>query len=170
MEAQTSEEEKKLSIILAEHNCYPVFADKKLVENFTKFYDYIINPIFHNFNPCSDGLEEDSKELLNAYKTINQIFVKRILDLCQSESIVLFNDGYFLLAPKMLVDKQPNITLGYFMHSPFPSYDIYRQLPFAEKYLKSILCCDLVGFHLYEYARHFFTSCQRILSLQTQAR
>jgi trehalose 6-phosphate synthase/phosphatase len=51
------------------------------------------------------------------------------------------------------------------MHSPFPSSDIYKMFPYRNEVLKSLLFCDLIGFHLFEYARNFYTTCRRMLGL-----
>ena len=52
-------------------------------------------------------------------------------------------------------------------HTPFPSSEIYRILPVRREILLGILHCDLIGFHTYDYARHFLSSCTRILGLPT---
>ncbi|CAD6921671.1 unnamed protein product [Tilletia controversa] len=59
------------------------------------------------------------------------------------------------------------IKLGFFLHTPFPSSEIYRILPVRREILLGILHCDLIGFHTYDYARHFLSSCTRILGLPT---
>ncbi|ORY30809.1 alpha,alpha-trehalose-phosphate synthase [Naematelia encephala] len=59
------------------------------------------------------------------------------------------------------------IRIGFFLHTPFPSSEIYRILPVRREILLGVLQCDLIGFHTYDYARHFLSSCTRILGLQT---
>ncbi|KAH6913160.1 alpha,alpha-trehalose-phosphate synthase t [Coprinopsis sp. MPI-PUGE-AT-0042] len=63
--------------------------------------------------------------------------------------------------------KIPNVKIGYFLHTPFPSSEIYRILPVRREILLGVLYCDLIGFHTYDYARHFLSSCTRILNLPT---
>jgi trehalose 6-phosphate synthase len=60
-----------------------------------------------------------------------------------------------------------NVKIGFFLHTPFPSSEIYRILPVRREILLGILACDLIGFHTYDYARHFLSSCTRILGLPT---
>ena len=55
--------------------------------------------------------------------------------------------------------------IGFFLHIPFPPWDIIRILPWVDVVLQGILNCDLIGFHIYEYARNFINSCQRCLGL-----
>lgn len=58
------------------------------------------------------------------------------------------------------------MKVGWFLHTPFPSSEIYRTLPLREELLHSVLKADLVGFHTYDYARHFVSACTRILGLE----
>ncbi|GLB40159.1 putative glycosyltransferase family 20 [Lyophyllum shimeji] len=59
------------------------------------------------------------------------------------------------------------VKIGFFLHTPFPSSEIYRILPVRREILLGVLYCDLIGFHTYDYARHFLSSCTRILGLPT---
>lgn len=63
--------------------------------------------------------------------------------------------------------RRSDIQLGFFLHTPFPSSEVYRILPVRREILLGILYCDLVGFHTYDYVRHFLSSCARILGLPT---
>lgn len=72
-----------------------------------------------------------------------------------------------MLLPAMLREEidpaKKNIKIAFFLHTPFPSSEIYRILPVRDDLLEGILHCDLIGFHTYDYARHFLSSCSRIL-------
>jgi len=59
--------------------------------------------------------------------------------------------------------------VGWFLHTPFPSSEIYRTLPVREEVLRAVLKADLIGFHTYDYARHFVSACTRILGLEARA-
>jgi len=59
------------------------------------------------------------------------------------------------------------VRIGFFLHTPFPSSEIYRILPVRKEILLGVLHCDLIGFHTYDYARHFLSSCARVLGLAT---
>lgn len=58
------------------------------------------------------------------------------------------------------------MQVGFFLHTPFPSSEIYRTLPVREELLRAVLRSDLIGFHTYDYARHFVSACTRILGLE----
>lgn len=64
---------------------------------------------------------------------------------------------------KRMKEPVKNIKIGFFLHTPFPSSEIYRILPVRDEILQGVLHCDLVGFHTYDYARHFLSACSRIL-------
>jgi trehalose 6-phosphate synthase len=76
-----------------------------------------------------------------------------------------------MLLPQMLREEigssKSNVKIGFFLHTPFPSSEIYRILPVRNEVLLGVLHCDLIGFHTYDYARHFLSSCSRILGLTT---
>ncbi len=57
------------------------------------------------------------------------------------------------------------MQVGWFLHTPFPSSEIYRTLPVREEVLRAVLRADLIGFHTYDYARHFISSCTRLVGL-----
>jgi trehalose 6-phosphate synthase/phosphatase len=59
-------------------------------------------------------------------------------------------------------------TIGFFMHSPFPSSDVYRMFPHRIEVLSALICCDLIGFHLFEYARHFYTAMKRLIGFNQE--
>lgn len=72
-----------------------------------------------------------------------------------------------MLMPGMLReelgDRVKNVKIGFFLHTPFPSSEIYRILPVRNEILEGVLHCDLLGFHTFDYARHFLSCCSRIL-------
>jgi trehalose 6-phosphate synthase/phosphatase len=68
-----------------------------------------------------------------------------------------------MLLPSLLRKSRPQSSIGYFLHIPFPSSEIFRQLPWRKEFLEGVLGADLIGFHTYEYARHFLSSVLRIL-------
>ena len=76
-----------------------------------------------------------------------------------------------MLLPQMLREdidnRKRNVKIGFFLHTAFPSSEIYRILPVRKQILEGVLHCDLIGFHTYDYARHFLSSCSRILNLNT---
>ncbi|KDE07702.1 alpha,alpha-trehalose-phosphate synthase [Microbotryum lychnidis-dioicae p1A1 Lamole] len=59
------------------------------------------------------------------------------------------------------------VQIGFFLHTPFPSSEVFRVLPVRREILLGMLNCDLIGFHTYDYARHFLSSVSRLLGLRS---
>ena len=95
------------------------------------------------------------------------MFAKTVAKEVQDGDLIWVHDYHLMLLPEMLReeigDTKQNVKIGFFLHTPFPSSEIYRILPVREALLLGVLHCDLIGFHTYDYARHFLSSCSRIL-------
>lgn len=118
-------------------------------------------PLFHYFIEYT----EFEKDQWNTYREVNQKFANVVLEHIEDGDNVWVHDYQLLLLPKMIKDKKPNTTIGFFLHIPFPSYEIFRIFPWREELLEGMLGSDLIGFHTYDYERHFLSSIKRILRL-----
>jgi trehalose 6-phosphate synthase len=136
-----------------------------LLANF--FKDYILWPLFH-YHPGEITFDEAA---WNAYTEANRLFAKAIAKEVQDGDLIWVHDYHLMLLPQMLREEigtsKSNVKIGFFLHTPFPSSEIYRILPVRNEVLLGVLHCDLIGFHTYDYARHFLSSCSRILGLTT---
>jgi trehalose 6-phosphate synthase/phosphatase len=119
-------------------------------------------PLFHYF------LEFAEYETLQweAYKRVNKKFAKVVLDTVEDGDTVWVHDYQLLLLPQLIKEQRPDITIGFFLHIPFPSYEIFRTFPWREEILNGMLGADLLGFHTYDYERHFLSSVKRIMRLE----
>lgn len=79
------------------------------------------------------------------------------------------HDYHLMLLPNLLRERLPTACIGFFLHVPFPSSEIYRVLPKRLDLLRGVLGADLIGFHTWDYARHFMHACNRLLGLQATA-
>ncbi|WP_054851483.1 bifunctional alpha,alpha-trehalose-phosphate synthase (UDP-forming)/trehalose-phosphatase [Olleya sp. ITB9] len=118
-------------------------------------------PLFHYFLEYTEF--EDSQ--WEAYKRVNQKFAEVVLDTIEDGDTVWIHDYQLLLLPQLIKDVKPEVTIGFFLHIPFPSYEIFRTFPWREELLTGMLGADLIGFHTYDYERHFLSSVKRILRL-----
>jgi trehalose 6-phosphate synthase/phosphatase len=66
----------------------------------------------------------------------------------------------------MVREQRPELSIGFFLHIPFPSFEIFRTLPWRMEILRGLLGADLIGFHTYDYERHFLSSVRRLLGLE----
>ena len=118
-------------------------------------------PLFHYFIEYSlfDNLQWEK------YKEINKKFSDCVLSNLGENDTVWIHDYQLMLCPKMIKDKRPDIKIGFFLHIPFPSFEIFRTFPRRKELLQGILGSDVIGFHTYDYQRHFLSSVKRILKL-----
>ena len=116
-------------------------------------------PLFHYFIEYSKFDNNNWK----SYEKINKKFCDRIIENIDFGGTVWVHDYQLLLLPKMIKDLRPDITIGFFLHIPFPSFEIFRIFPWRIDLLKGMLGADLIGFHTFDYQRHFLSSVKRIL-------
>ena len=119
-------------------------------------------PLFHYFIEYSVF----SKAHWETYVAINQKFAAAVLENISAGDTVWIHDYQLLLCPKIIKDLRPDVTVGFFLHIPFPSFEIFRTFPEREALLEGVLGADLIGFHTYDYQRHFLSSVKRILRLE----
>ncbi|OZJ01877.1 hypothetical protein BZG36_05018 [Bifiguratus adelaidae] len=162
--------EKDLELVegrlLKEHSTMPVFVDDELADlHYNGFSNSILWPLFH-YHPGEISFNEEWWE---AYQQVNERFAEAIEKVLQDGDMVWVQDYHLMLLPALLRKRttKKNIRIGFFLHTPFPSSEIYRILPVRREILLGVLDADLLGFHTYDYARHFLSSCTRILGLST---
>lgn len=104
-------------------------------------------------------------ELWSAYTAVNRQFADVVVQYFNEGDLVWVHGFHLLILPSYLARRIPMAKIGIFLHTPFPSSEIFRTLWCREDLLRGMLNADQVGFHLFEYARHFLTSCRRLLGL-----
>lgn len=149
---------------LASDNLVPVFLTADEEED---FYGRVCNetlwPVLHYFG---DRLRV-TPEAWQRYVHVNERFADAILEHCGRDSRVWVHDFHLMLVPAMLRRRAPGLSIGFFLHTPFPSSEVYRLLPAREEVLRGILGADYVSFQVGDYARHFRSSCLRVLGLDS---
>ena len=150
---------------LKKEKCITVSLNENDVENFYYgFSNRTLWPMFHYFMEYT----EFELEHWNSYKEVNQKFADAVLKYANDGDTIWVHDYQLMLVPQMIRDKKPNLTIGFFLHIPYPSYEIFRTFPWREELLAGILGADLIGFHTYDYVRHFLSSVKRITGLETK--
>ncbi|MGB5171410.1 bifunctional alpha,alpha-trehalose-phosphate synthase (UDP-forming)/trehalose-phosphatase [Eudoraea sp.] len=151
---------KEIDVVLKQHGAAKVNLSQEEVNGFYfGFSNRTIWPLFHYF------LQYAEFELENweTYKKVNQKFADAILESAGEDDTIWIHDYQLMLVPKMVRDKRPKIAIGFFLHIPFPSYEIFRIMPWREEVLEGLLGSNLIGFHTYDYERHFLSSVRRLL-------
>ncbi len=145
---------------LLTENCYPVFLSQKEVdEYYGKFCSTTIWPLFHYF-PQYASYSESSWQ---AYERANRTFCDAIVEVWEQGDTIWVHDFHLMLLPQMLRDRLPDPTIGFFLHIPFPSIELFRLLPWRTALMNGMLGADLIGFHTWEYAGHFLASARFLL-------
>jgi trehalose 6-phosphate synthase/phosphatase len=111
-----------------------------------------------------DGGKEAS--LWAAYTAVNRKFAETVVQCFNVGDLVWIHGFHLLILPSFLTRRIPMAKVGLFLHTPFPSSEIFRTLWCREDILRGMLNADQVGFHLFEYARHFLTCSRRLLGLK----
>ncbi|OEL33632.1 Alpha,alpha-trehalose-phosphate synthase [UDP-forming] 5 [Dichanthelium oligosanthes] len=163
--------------LLARFSCSPVFLGVGLHKDFYDgFCKHYLWPMLHYLLPLTPysvgggGLNFNA-ELYRAYLTANTQYADRVYELLSPDEDLVFIHDYHLWAlPTILRHKSPRARIGFFLHSPFPSSELFRAIPVREELLRALLNADLVGFHTYDYARHFLSACCRILGVNNHSR
>ncbi|XP_004295412.1 PREDICTED: alpha,alpha-trehalose-phosphate synthase [UDP-forming] 1-like [Fragaria vesca subsp. vesca] len=162
--------QKALTKALAEKRCIPVFLDEEIVHQYYNGYcNNILWPLFHYLGlPQEDRLAttRSFQSQFDAYKKANQMFADVVNKHYEDGDVVWCHDYHLMFLPKCLKEHNSRMKVGWFLHTPFPSSEIHRTLPSRSELLRSVLAADLVGFHTYDYARHFVSACTRILGLE----
>jgi trehalose 6-phosphate synthase/phosphatase len=150
---------------LTADNLVPIFLTADEEED---FYGRVCNdtlwPLLHYFG---DRLRL-TPEAWQRYVNVNERFADAIVEHSGSDSRVWVHDFHLMLVPAMLRRRAPGLSIGFFLHTPFPSSEVYRLLPAREEVLRGLLGADYVSFQVGDYARHFRSSCLRILGVDSQ--
>ncbi|KAI0783620.1 alpha,alpha-trehalose-phosphate synthase TPS1 subunit [Abortiporus biennis] len=181
--------------LMEEYSCQAVYLDDDVADrHYNGFSNSILWPLFH-YHPGEMNFEEENwtsyrqanmafaeaimKQLapgsmvwVQDYHLMLLPMLLRTLndglnDVSESTALEISRILEGVQTEELAPPKIPHVKIGFFLHTPFPSSEIYRILPVRREILLGILYCDLIGFHTYDYARHFLSSCTRILGLPT---
>lgn len=132
-----------------------------------EFYDGYANdtlwPLFHYF----ESIAHHEQAFWAAYQKVNAIFLKAVAANAQPTDKIWIQDYHLMLLPALIRERLPQSTIGFFLHIPFPSFELFRLLPERKEILLGLMGADLLGFHIYDYARHFLSSCLRLLGIKS---
>ena len=144
-------------------DCHPVFLTRKQMEGYYQgFCNKTIWPLFHYF-PRRSVYEARFWE---TYKQVNEAFCDEVMKITKPDDSIWVHDYQLMLLPQLLRQRLPDSKIGFFLHIPWPSFELFRLLPWREQILNGLLGADLIGFHTYDYVRHFLSSVSRIIGLE----
>lgn len=148
---------------LKENRCEPVMLNTSEIDHFySGFSNKTIWPLFHYF-PQNATYEQSQWQ---SYVKVNKLFRDVVLKTYKNGDMIWIHDYQLMLLPDLIRAAIPDATIGFFLHIPFPSLELFRLLPWRKDILDGLLGADLIGFHTYEYIRHFLDSTRRLLGLE----
>jgi trehalose 6-phosphate synthase/phosphatase len=143
-----------------EHRAFPVFIPAAAVERFYEGYaNKTLWPLLHYFPMYTRYSAID----WTVYKEVNELFYQAVERVAEAGDQIWVHDYQLMLLPGLIRKGIPEAEVGFFLHIPFPPYDILRLLPQHKEILESLLGADLVGFHTYDYMDAFLSSVRQVL-------
>jgi trehalose 6-phosphate synthase/phosphatase len=129
------------------------------------FCNDMIWPLFH-YCPM---LATFDPTYFEAYRRANESFVRTVEKTLQPNDLIWIHDYHLMLLPAMIRERFPNANIGFFLHIPFPSFEVFRLMPrsWREALLRGILGADLAGFHTFDYTQYFLRAVRRSLGMET---
>jgi trehalose 6-phosphate synthase/phosphatase len=156
-------EKNRIKHKLMQENYHPVFIKQHDLENYYYgFCNRTIWPLFHYFTQYSTY----NRRQWDSYINVNEAFCNEIVKIARSDDTIWIHDYHLLLLPQLLRNKLPDATIGFFLHIPFPSSEVFRVLPPRKEIVRGMLGADLIGFHTYDYAHHFIQTTRRLLGYE----
>jgi trehalose 6-phosphate synthase len=118
------------------------------------YHDVIVKPIYH-------------RQWWNRYVDVNRRFAEATSRAAAQGATVWVQDYQLQLVPKMLRMLRPDLTIGFFLHIPFPPVELFMQMPWRTEITEGLLGADLVGFHLPGGAQNFLILSRRLVGANT---
>ena len=161
--AETREEQDQITSHLEPFDFHPVFLTPDQIQDYYEGYsNSTLWPLCHYFY----SFVEYENKYWESYKEVNNLFCQAALPFIEPGDIVWVQDYQLMLLPQLLRKSIGNISIGYFHHIPFPSYELFRVLPERAELLNGLLGADLIGFHTHDYMRHFVSAAERVLDVR----
>lgn len=142
----------------------PVLLYKEQYEMYYNgFSNSVVWPLFHYF----PSFAEYKPEYWEHYLLANEHFLEVVLRNACAGDTIWIHDYHLMPLARMIRQRIPDVTIGFFLHIPFPSYEIFRLLPhkWQQGILEGLLGADLIGFHTMDYASLFLQSIQLVLGM-----
>ena len=166
LEVTPIEKQDEIKDKLKALSLFPVFLTQDEINLYYEgFSNETLWPIFH-YHPTYAHYDQS---YWDSYLAVNHKFKEAIFQVAEAGDIIWIHDYQLLLLAGLIRQEQPDITIGFFLHIPFPSYELFRLIPWRAELLENMLGADLIGFHTFDDARHFISSTTRILPVHATA-
>lgn len=146
-----------------QYDCEPVFLTADDVAGFYHgFSNRTLWPLFHYFGEAA----EFDPAFWRTYERVNRKYRDAVLEVYRPGDKIWIHDYQLMLLPSLLRECLPDASIGFFLHIPFPSFELFRLLPWRRELLEGVLGAGLVGFHTHDYVRHFLNSVLSLLGVE----
>ncbi len=162
----TPEELSRVQEQVSDFELVPVRIEDRLDD---KYYGGFCNdtiwPLFHYF----PFLANFDMAFFDAYVQSHALFLEKVAEILRPTDLVWIHDYHLMMLPGLIRERLPNANIGFFLHIPFPAFEIFRVMPrgWRETILRGILGADLAGFHTFDYTQYFLKAVGRTLGLET---
>ncbi len=186
MDPETVDQDLIRKDLAQKYHAHPIFLSRRQIDRYYYgFSNRVLWPVLH-YLPDYTLYEE--RDYL-AYRDVNEIFAREIVRLLEKEEaqtlsqtskrkqqesssysnvMIWIQDYQLMLLPRILRAMLPHAHIGFFLHTPFPSSEMFRTLPYREELLQGLLGSSLIGFHTFNYQRHFSSSVLHILGREVE--
>jgi len=155
------ERQQEVTDKLAELNLIPVFLTPDEINLYYEgFSNEVLWPVFHYMVTYANY----EQTYWDFYQTVNQKFKDTVNVHLNEGDTVWVHDYQLLLLPGLIREVQSHVTIGFFQHIPFPSYEIFRLIPWRDELVEGMFGADLLGFHTFDDVRHFLSAASRLTS------
>ncbi len=162
---EAAEQKRVAEVLEREHGCLPVFlSEGEVAGHYEGFSNSSIWPLLH-YMP---NFMRYDPAWWDTYAQVNERFAEKVLELAKPDDLVWVHDYQLMLLPALLRARSPRLRIGFFLHTPFPSYETFRCHPKRRELLAGMLGANLVGFHTFGYMRHFRSTVLRLLGLESE--
>ena len=145
----------------------PVFlSQQEISEYYEGFSNEVLWPVFHYYASTYANYPQSNWDY---YQLVNQKFCDAILKIAEPGDTIWIHDYQLLLLPALVRHALPDVAIGFFLHIPFPSHEMFRLIPWRYELLEGMLGADLIGFHTFDDVRHFLGTTTRILPVTSSA-
>lgn len=153
------------TVLRKDYGYIPVFLTPGEVSDYyTGFANSSLWPLLH-YLPAYMRYEA---KWWDAYEAVNRHFARKVIETAGENGRVWVHDYHLMRLPAMLRAERPDLRIGFFLHTPFPSYEVFRCHPRRRELLEGLLGADLIGFHTFGYLRHFQSTLLRILGVEAE--
>lgn len=167
LEITDEKDQEKVTRQLAKLSLLPVFLSQEEINQYYEgFSNDVLWPVFHYYASTYANYKQSNWDY---YKKVNEKFKEAVLRVAKPGDTIWIHDYQLLLLPSLIRNEQPELSIAFFLHIPFPSYEMFRLIPWRAELMEGILGADLIGFHTFDDVRHFLNAATRILPVTSSA-